>query len=148
MPSIKEKIDLCRKGEYPNLIARLDSGWVVMSDDQVLEGYCVLIADPAVRSLNELSEEKRMVYCRDMARVGDAILKATKAYRINYETWCNLDQNLHTHIVPRYLSETEEKRVLPACKAYDFSKERKFDLVKDSSFIQLMKDHLKNEVWK
>jgi diadenosine tetraphosphate (Ap4A) HIT family hydrolase len=48
-----------------------------------------------------------------MAMIGDALLKALDAYRINYETWGNLDQTLHTHITPRYLSEPEDKRILP-----------------------------------
>lgn len=139
MPSIQEKIELSRRGEYPNLITRVSSGWVVMSDDQPLYGYCVLIADPAVASLNDLNEEQRKIYCADMIRIGDAILKHTEAYRINYETWCNLDQNLHTHIVPRYRQEAEHKRTLPACKAYDFSKERHFDPVLDQEFIQSMR---------
>lgn len=142
MPSIKEKIEMARKNDYPNLIGRLDSGWVVLHDDQPLEGYCVLIADPAVPSLNDLSKEQRAVYCQDMIRIGDAILKATKAYRINYETWCNLDQNLHSHIVPRYKSEPDEKRVLPACKAYDFSKLPKFNLNQHQDLIQRLREAL------
>lgn len=142
MPSIKEKIEMARKNEYPNLIAKMPSGWVVMHDDQPLAGYCVLIADPAVGSLNELNFEQRAVYCQDMVAVGDALLKVTKAYRINYETWCNLDQNLHTHIVPRYKDESDEKRVLPACKAYDFSKTSKFNYEKDQAFIKAMAEEL------
>lgn len=113
-----------------------------MHDDQVLPGYCVLIADPPVPSLNHLSEEQRAAYCVDMVRVGDAILKVTKAYRINYETWCNLDQNLHSHIVPRYSTEEESKRAQPACKAYDFSQMPKFNYEKDKAFIEAMKKEL------
>ncbi len=142
MPTIKEKIELARKNEYPNLITRVASGWVVMHDDQPLAGYCVLIADPPVPSLNDLSDEQRKTYCLDMVRIGDALLKNTEAYRINYETWCNLDQNLHTHIVPRYKHEPDDKRILPACKAYDFSKERHFDPQVDQKFILAMRSSL------
>ena len=142
MPTIKEKIEMARAEKYPNVIAKLDSGWVVLHDDQPLPGYCVLIADPAVPSLNALTEEQRATYCQDMIRIGDAILKVTEAYRINYETWCNLDQNLHSHIVPRYLSEPDDKRVQPACKAYDFSKMSKFDLTKDQKLIEQLREAL------
>ena len=142
MPSIKEKIELARKNEYPNLITKLESGWVVLHDDQPLEGYCVLIADPMVPSLNHLSIEQRTNYCQDMIRIGDAILKVTNAYRINYETWCNLDQNLHSHIVPRYKNEPDDQRVLPACKAYDFSKTAKFNFEKDQKLIQKLREAL------
>lgn len=142
MPTIKEKIELARKNEYPNLIAKLESGWVVLHDDQPLEGYCILIADPAVPSLNHLSQKERTVYCQDMIRIGDAILKATTAYRINYETWCNLDQNLHSHVVPRYQEEPDDKRVLPACKAYDFTQMPKFNYEKNQALIQKLREAL------
>ena len=142
MPTIKEKIAMAQAKKYPNVIARLDSGWVVLHDDQPLPGYCVLIADPPVSSLNDLNKEQRATYCQDMIRIGDAILKVTQAYRINYETWCNLDQNLHSHIVPRYLSEPEVQRVQPACKAYDFSKMPKFDLAKDRKLIEQLREAL------
>ncbi len=135
MPSTTEKIELSRKNEYPNLIGKLESGWVVLHDDQPLEGYCVLLADPQVPSLNHLTKDQRAAYCQDMIRIGDAILKATNAYRINYETWCNLDQNLHSHIVPRYKEEQDDKRVLPACKAYDFARMPKFDFEKHKTLI-------------
>ena len=140
--TIAERVRLAGEGRNPNMIARLKSGWVVACDVQPLDGYCLLLADPVVKDLNSLDEGARAQYCLDMIRVGDAIMKCTDAYRINYETWGNLDPSLHTHIVPRYRSEIEEKRVSPACKAYDFSAARNFDLVKDFKFVKLMRAEL------
>lgn len=139
---IHEKVALAYAGRNASAIGRLETCWVVVSDVQALEGYCIILSDPVVSSLNELPEEKRMLYCRDMARVGDAILKVTGAYRINYETWANKDPALHTHIVPRYQSEPDDKRVSPACKAYDFDKARRFDPEHDAAFVQKMRNAL------
>jgi diadenosine tetraphosphate (Ap4A) HIT family hydrolase len=61
----------------------------------------------------------RAQYCLDAARAGDALLAVTSAYRINYETWGNLDPALHTHIVPGYRDEPEPQRFQPVCVGYD-----------------------------
>ncbi len=83
-----------------------------------------------------------MIYSRDMARIGDALLNVTKAYRINYETWGNSEPALHTHIMPRYMSEPDAKRRSPACKVYDWREARKFDSEKDRAFVEAMRKEL------
>ena len=140
--TIRERVEAARLGQNPNVIARLESGWVIGFDDQLTNGYCLLMSDTLVKTLNDLDEARRITYLRDMARVGDAILAATGAARINYETWCNKDQALHTHIVPRYLDEPEDKKYLPVCKAYDASSSRKFDVNLDAEFIRKMRARL------
>jgi diadenosine tetraphosphate (Ap4A) HIT family hydrolase len=114
---IEERVALARLGRNPYVIARAPSGWLVIGDTQPLAGYCLLLADPVVESLNALSPELRSRYCLDAARIGDALLAVTGAHRINYETWGNLDPALHTHIVPRYRDEPEPQRFQPMCLA-------------------------------
>lgn len=77
---------------------------------QFLRGYCILRAVPTVASLNDLSPAQRAQFLTDMARVGDALLVVTGAYRINYGIFGNSDPTLHAHIVPRYLTEPDEYR--------------------------------------
>lgn len=139
---IHERVDLANRGEHPSAIVRLASGWVVVADTQPVEGYCLLLSDPVVPNLNSLDETGRTKYCLDMIRVGDALLKVTGCARINYETWGNLDPALHTHIVPRYLTEPSDKRTLPVCKGYDASLARKFDLKVDATFVEKMRQAL------
>jgi diadenosine tetraphosphate (Ap4A) HIT family hydrolase len=141
--SIAERIKLARQGEYPNLIAHLRSGWVIAADTQPVFGYCLLLADPSVKSFNELNESERSAYALDCGRVGDALMLVTKSYRINYETWGNLDPALHTHIVPRYLTEPESKRILPICKAYDIGSAEVFSAGKQELFLSQMRKFLK-----
>jgi diadenosine tetraphosphate (Ap4A) HIT family hydrolase len=83
------------------------SGWVVLCDTQFLSGYCILLPDPLVSSLNDLDRKKRAEYLCDMALVGDALIEVTGAYRINYAIAGNSDPYLHAHIVPRYMTEPE-----------------------------------------
>ncbi len=109
--TVAEQVEAARAGLEPALICRVSSGWVVLCRMQFLRGYCILLPDPVVPSLNGLTHEQRARYLCDMAVVGDALLEVTSAYRINYAIMGNSDQVLHAHIVPRYLSEPDEFRL-------------------------------------
>jgi len=92
------------------VVARVRSGWVVMGESQLLPGYCLLLPDPVVGSLNELSSDARADYLRDMALVGDAVEAVCSPRRINYEMLGNLEPALHAHVIPRYHNEPEKYR--------------------------------------
>jgi diadenosine tetraphosphate (Ap4A) HIT family hydrolase len=114
MPLITERVTLAREGKNPYVICRMASGWAVMGDVQFLPGYCLLLPDPVVLSLNDLSEHARATYLKDMVTLGDAVLKVTGATRINYEILGNSEPELHAHLFPRYASEPDELRTKPA----------------------------------
>ena len=76
-------------------------------------GYCLLLADPIVPSLNDADSETQIAFLRDMARLGDAVRAATGAVRCNYSIYGNLDPFLHAHVVPRFDDEPEDERTLP-----------------------------------
>ncbi len=136
---IEARVEAARRGENPCVIARLASGWLVIGDVQPLSGYCLLLADPVVESVNALGEAERTRYWLDVSRVGDALLDVTGARRINYETWCNQEPSLHTHITPRYLTEAEADRRRPASIAYDWANARRFDPAADGPFMARMR---------
>lgn len=108
--SISKQVEAARTGTEPALVCRVPSGWVVLCNWQFLRGYCIQMADPLVSSLNDLTQAERAAYLTDMAIIGDALLEATGAYRINYAILGNSDQALHSHIMPRYLTEPEVLR--------------------------------------
>jgi diadenosine tetraphosphate (Ap4A) HIT family hydrolase len=91
----------------------LKTGAYVAGDVQFLPGYCLLLTDPVVASLNDLDTEARTAYLLDMARLGDAVLQATGAVRMNYEILGNSEPELHCHLFPRYASEPDDKRRMP-----------------------------------
>jgi len=109
--SVSKQVELARAGLEPALICQVPSGWVVLCTMQYLRGYCILLPDPVVPSLNDLSREQRANYLCDMSIVGDALLQVTEAHRINYAIMGNSDKVLHSHIVPRYAAEPEEFRL-------------------------------------
>jgi diadenosine tetraphosphate (Ap4A) HIT family hydrolase len=121
MNLIEQRVAMARAGTNPFVISRLASGWLVIGDVQPLAGYCLLLADPVVPSLNALDLQDRSAFLSDMAMVGDALLAVTDCARVNYEIWGNSEPALHAHIMPRYETEAEDKRRLPACMSYSWS---------------------------
>jgi len=114
MPTaIDNWVESCREGTFPRVIARMKSGWAIMGERQVVPGYCLLLPDPVPPHLNAMREPDRMQFLADMARLGDAVLAATEAVRINYEMLGNQEPSLHAHLFPRYDAESEELRTSP-----------------------------------
>jgi diadenosine tetraphosphate (Ap4A) HIT family hydrolase len=101
MSLIHERVKNARAGSNPTVIARMRSGWLVMADRQIVLGYCLLLPDPVVVSINDLNDIAREEFLMDMVLAGDALLRATDATRINYEILGDSDPFLHAHIFPR-----------------------------------------------
>src|SRR5688572_13639876 len=110
MTLIHERVALARDGRNSMVIGRMRSGWAVLGDVQLPLGYCLLLADPVVGSINELAGAERAAFLADMVLLGDALLALTGAYRINYELQGNTEQALHAHIFARYAAEAPERR--------------------------------------
>ncbi len=139
---ITRRVAAARQGQNPYVICRMRSGWLVVGDVQPRPGYCLLLADPVVESLNALDEAGRMTYALDMARAGDALLKVTGAARINYETLGNAEPWLHTHIYPRYADEPKWRRTLPVSLAWPRPFAPRFDAEKQADFMKQMRAEL------
>jgi diadenosine tetraphosphate (Ap4A) HIT family hydrolase len=102
---IHHMVERCRADDYSARVTRLPSGWVVLGERQVFAGYCLLLPDPVVAHLNVLEALERAQFLADMARVGDAVLAATGAVRINYAMFGNVEPALHAHVFPRRADE-------------------------------------------
>jgi diadenosine tetraphosphate (Ap4A) HIT family hydrolase len=104
---------------------------------QFLRGYCILLPDPIVASLNDINRQQRADFLCDMALVGDLLMEVTGAYRINYAIMGSLDPALHAHIVPRYLDEPEEfRKGLPWSYPKELVDSTMFDYQRDKGLMQ------------
>ncbi|MEM6391957.1 MAG: hypothetical protein AAF797_04230 [Planctomycetota bacterium] len=110
---IHERVEQARAGTNPAVICRTAAGWAVLGDTQFLPGYCLLLPDPVVPTLNDLQGPQRARFLIDMTALGDAILAETDAYRINYSILGNTEPALHAHVFPRYANEPEHLRTKP-----------------------------------
>jgi diadenosine tetraphosphate (Ap4A) HIT family hydrolase len=145
MTLIHDRVELARNGQNPTVICKMPSGWCVFGDVQVLNGYCLLLPDPVVGSLNDLSDEARARYLLDMALIGDALLEATGAWRINYEILGNSDPALHTHIIPRYAAEPDELRRGPVW-FYPWNEAPKFDPARHKTLMDKIRAAIKKRL--
>jgi diadenosine tetraphosphate (Ap4A) HIT family hydrolase len=131
---IHRRVAAAREGANPAVITRMQSGWAVVGDRQVVHGYCLLLPDPVVPDLNALPATARTLFLAEMASLGDALLEVTGATRINYEILGNSEPALHAHVFPRYASEPREFRTGPVW-LYDWSKAPVFDRGTHATFI-------------
>lgn len=123
---IHKRVEQARNGLNEKVVCRVNSGWVVIGDVQFLHGYCLLLADPVVESINDLTPERQKEYLYEMAVIGDALIEITGCYRVNYGILGNSEPALHAHIFPRYESEEFNLKKFPAW-FYDWKSAPKFN---------------------
>ncbi|MEM7625752.1 MAG: hypothetical protein AAF333_08990 [Planctomycetota bacterium] len=143
MPTlIHRRVAEARRGDNPKVICQTHARWAVMGDTQFLAGYCLLLPDPVVPSLNDLTPERGALFLREMTALGDALLEVTDAIRVNYEILGNLEPALHAHVFPRFADEPDDLRHRPA---WFYPKPRRpgFDLDRDRPLMQKIATHLK-----
>ena len=142
MPTaIHRRVEACRAGRDPTCIARLPSGWAVLGDPQVIEGYCLLLPDPVVPHLNAMPADVQATFLADMARIGQAVLEETGAVRVNYAMFGNLEPALHAHVFPRRDDEPEALRTAHPW-AWDWSRARAFDARIDAARLERLRQRL------
>ncbi|PKO00892.1 MAG: hypothetical protein CVU42_01905 [Chloroflexi bacterium HGW-Chloroflexi-4] len=141
------RIETARSGTNPTIICRVPSGWVALADMQYLRGYCILLADPVVESINTLDHQARARFMLDMSIIGDALLQVTDSFRINYGMMSNADPYLHAHIVPRYMDEPDAiRRHLPWSYSKEQMASKPFDLERDRFLMAELKETIKSHL--
>ncbi len=139
--AIHRRVASLNAGTDPTMIARLSSGWAVVGDPQVLPGYCLLLPDPVVPTLNDLDGPARERFLADMAALGDAVLAVTGALRVNYAMFGNVEPALHAHVFPRYANEPDSLRTAHPW-AYDWSQAEPFDLMRHAALRDGLREAL------
>ena len=144
---IHERVAMANRGENKTAIIKMKSGWLVLGDNQIIPGYCILLSDPVVESINVLDKERREQFLMDMTIVGDVLLKTLNPQLINYMILGNSDKSLHAHIHPRYEYEREEYRKRPPF-IYNFNKEpeKPFDYERDKELIYIIKNEIEKNI--
>jgi hypothetical protein len=147
--TVIERIEKCRIGQEPSLVARLPSGWFCLAQVQPVTGhiaYGVLYADPVSIGFNSLSMAQRGQWGIDCGACGDALIEVMGALRANYETWGNVDPSLHTHITVRFQSEAPELRLKTPREAYDWSNGKALDFSNSdvTRLMQKLKSHIES----
>jgi diadenosine tetraphosphate (Ap4A) HIT family hydrolase len=139
--AIHRRVNEARAGRDKTVLGRCASGWAVFGQQQVVQGYLLLLPDPVVPDLNALTTERRSQFLLDMSRLGDALLRTTSPVRINYAIFGNVEPALHAHVIPRYRNEPEHMQTQQPW-AYDWSAAPTFDLDAAAPLLEALRAEL------
>ena len=98
---ICDRIQMIKSGTNPYFVKELDTGYVVIGDNQHFKGYTLFLLKDHVTELFELKDDIRAKFLAEMTIVAEAVAKAFGAEKMNYECLGNGDAHLHWHLFPR-----------------------------------------------
>lgn len=97
--------ELKNNPEY--LVKELSTGYAVLSKYQYkyFKGYTLFLCKQHRGELHELDNNFKLEFLKEMSQVAEAVFKAFKPDKLNYEMLGNAEPHLHWHIFPRYKSD-------------------------------------------
>ncbi len=84
-------------------IAQLNVSRVFLFKEQTYHGRCLVTYNEHANDLNELSEENRNSFMKDVVTVTRAMDKIFNPEKINYGAYSDRLSHLHFHLVPKYI---------------------------------------------
>ncbi len=98
---ICDRIQMIKAGTNPYFVRELDTGYVVLGDNQHFKGYTLFLLKEHLTELFELQDDVKARFLDEMTIVAEAVAKAFGAEKMNYECLGNGDAHLHWHLFPR-----------------------------------------------
>ena len=104
---ICDRIDMIKKNANPWFVRELETGYVVIGDNQHFKGYTLFLCKEHKTELFQLEHSVKMKYLEEMSVVAEAVSNAFGAEKMNYELLGNGDTHLHWHLFPRVSGDLE-----------------------------------------
>ena len=106
---ICERIEMILKGDNPYFVKELETGYVVIGDNQHFYGYTLFLykCHGEKTELFHLAHTERAKFLEEMTIVAEAVSRAFDAEKINYELLGMGDAHLHWHLFPRIKGDIE-----------------------------------------
>lgn len=104
---ICDRIEMIKNNENPYFVKELSTGYVVLGDNQHFKGYTLFLCKQHKIELFHLDRDFKMKFLEEMSLVAEAVSKAFKADKINYELLGNGETHLHWHLFPRVAGDIE-----------------------------------------
>lgn len=106
---ICDRIEMIKKGENPYFVKELETGYVVIGDNQHFYGYTLFLYKhhEGKTELFHLEKVERVKFLEEMSLVAEAVSKAFSAEKMNYELLGMGDAHLHWHLYPRRMGDIE-----------------------------------------
>lgn len=106
---ICRRIDLIKSNKNPYFVREMQTGYVVIGDNQYFKGYTLFLCKIHVNELHQLPSSFKKDYLMEMSLVSEATCKAFNADKMNIELLGNVDSHVHWHIFPRHINDTKVK---------------------------------------
>ena len=106
---ICDRIEMIKKGENPYFVKELETGYVVIGDNQHFYGYTLFLYKNHENKteLFHLRSDEKMKFLEEMSIVAEAVSKSFGAEKMNYELLGMGDAHLHWHLYPRRSGDIE-----------------------------------------
>ena len=100
---ICDRIEMIKDGTNPYFVKELETGYVVIGDNQHFRGYTLFLYKhhEDKTELFHLDPSERAIFLEEMTIVAEAVSRAFGAEKINYELLGMGDAHLHWHLFPR-----------------------------------------------
>lgn len=92
---------MIKRGENPYSVKELETGYVVIGDNQRFYGYTLFLCKRHVSELFDLEPEFREKHLMEMSLVAQAVKAAFSCDKMNYECLGNGESHVHWHLYPR-----------------------------------------------
>lgn len=98
---ICDRIEMIKNGTNPYFVKELETGYVVIGDNQHFKGYTLFLCKQHVTELFYLDKDFASKFMEEMVLVSEAVMKAFEPEKMNYECLGQGDAHLHWHLYPR-----------------------------------------------
>ena len=94
----------------PLLIAELETARAYLHEDQFFPGYVLLVLRRHATELYELAARERAAHLEEVSRVAQALARAFRPVKMNYELLGNQVPHIHWHLVPRLVTDPDPRQ--------------------------------------
>lgn len=106
---ICDRIGMIKNGTNPYFVKELETGYVVIGDNQHFYGYTLfLYKNHKYTELFQIDLDERIKFMKEMSIVSEAVAKAFEPEKMNYELLGMGDAHLHWHLYPRNEGDIED----------------------------------------
>lgn len=104
---ICDRIEMIKNGMNPYFVKELETGYVVIGDNQHFKGYTLFLCKQHKTELFYLDKDSSAKFMQEMILVAEAVKNAFGAEKMNYECLGQGDAHLHWHLYPRRAGDIE-----------------------------------------
>ena len=148
MCMICDRIKMIKEGTNPWFVMELETGYVVIGDNQHFYGYTLFLCKEHKTELFQLDYSVKMKFLEEMSVVAEAVAKAFGAEKMNYELLGNGDTHLHWHLFPRVKGDMENYGNNGKGPVWWYPREKMYnpDNRPDKESLNTLKNKLKEEL--